>query len=79
MSLTSLVYIFKIAVFYLFIADEGSVLEIAQYGTYYLPLNVFTASKGINLICFIISYESQMQTFYNIIKIFYAFEKNLTK
>ena len=24
---------------------KGSVLEIAQYGPYYIPLNVFTASK----------------------------------
>ena len=28
--------------------DEGSVPEIAQYDPYYLPLNVFTASKGSN-------------------------------
>ena len=28
------------------VTDEGSVPEIAQYGPYYLPLNVFTASKG---------------------------------
>ena len=28
------------------VADEGSVPEIAQYGPCYLPLNVFTASKG---------------------------------
>ena len=28
--------------------DEGSVPEIAQYVPYYLPLNVFTASKGSN-------------------------------
>ena len=30
-------------------ALKGSVPEIAQYGPYYLPLNVFTASKGSNL------------------------------
>ena len=29
--------------------DEGSVPAIAQYGPYYLPLNVFTASKGSNI------------------------------
>ena len=29
--------------------DEGSSPEIAQYSPYYLPLNVFTASKGSNL------------------------------
>ena len=29
--------------------DEGSLPEIAQYSPYYLPLNVFTASKGSNL------------------------------
>ena len=29
--------------------DEGSLPEIAQYSPYYLPLNVFTASKGLNL------------------------------
>ena len=29
--------------------DEGSLSEIAQYSPYYLPLNVFTASKGSNL------------------------------
>ena len=34
---------------YLFVIDEGSVPEIAQYGTYYIPLNVFTASKGSNI------------------------------
>ena len=28
------------------VTDEGSVPEIAQYGQYYLPLNVFTTSKG---------------------------------
>ena len=28
--------------------DEGSLPEIAQYSPYYLPLNVFTASKGSN-------------------------------
>ena len=28
---------------------EGSLPEIAQYSPYYLPLNVFTASKGSNL------------------------------
>ena len=26
--------------------DEGSLTEIAQYSPYFLPLNVFTASKG---------------------------------
>ena len=29
--------------------DEGSLPEIAQYSPCYLPLNVFTASKGLNL------------------------------
>ena len=29
--------------------DEGSLPEIAQYSPYYLPLNVFTASKRPNL------------------------------
>ena len=29
--------------------DEGSLPEIAQYSPSYLPLNVFTASKGSNL------------------------------
>ena len=29
--------------------DEGSLPEIPQYSPYYLPLNVFTASKGSNL------------------------------
>ena len=29
--------------------DEGSLPEIAQYSPYYLPLNVFTASKGSTL------------------------------
>ena len=29
--------------------DEGSLPEIAQYSPYYLPLNVFAASKGSNL------------------------------
>ena len=29
--------------------DEGSLPEIAQYSPYYLPLNVFTASKGSNI------------------------------
>ena len=29
--------------------DEGSLPEIAQYSPYYLPLNVFTASRGSNL------------------------------
>ena len=28
--------------------DEGSLPEIAQYYPFYLPLNVFTASKGSN-------------------------------
>ena len=28
--------------------DEGSLPEIAQYSPYFLPLNVFTASKGSN-------------------------------
>ena len=28
--------------------DEGSVPEIVQYGPYYIPLNVFTASEGSN-------------------------------
>ena len=30
------------------VTDEGSVPEIAQYDPYYLPLNVFTVSKGSN-------------------------------
>ena len=29
--------------------DEGSLPEIAQYSPYYLPLNVFTASRGSKL------------------------------
>ena len=29
--------------------DEGSLPEIVQYSRYYLPLNVFAASKGSNL------------------------------
>ena len=29
-------------------ADEGPLPEIAQNGPYYRPLNVFTASKGLN-------------------------------
>ena len=29
--------------------DEGSLPEIVQYSPYYLPLNVFAASKGSNL------------------------------
>ena len=29
--------------------DEGSLHEIAQYSPNYLPLNIFTASKGSNL------------------------------
>ena len=29
--------------------DEGSLPEIAQSSPYYLPLNVFTASRGSNL------------------------------
>ena len=29
--------------------DEGALPEIAQYSPYYLPLNVFIASKGSNL------------------------------
>ena len=29
--------------------DEGSLAEIAQYSPLYLPLSVFTASKGSNL------------------------------
>ena len=33
--------------------DEGSLPEIAQYSPSYLPLNVFTASKGSNLLYFI--------------------------
>ena len=28
--------------------DEGSLPEIAQYSPFFLPLNVFTASKGSN-------------------------------
>ena len=33
--------------------DEGSLPDIAQYSPYYLPLNVFIASKGSNLLYFI--------------------------
>ena len=33
---------------------KGSVPEIAQYGTYYINLNVFTASKGSNLYSYIL-------------------------
>ena len=33
--------------------DEGPVPKIAQYGPYYLPLNVFTASKGSYFYIFI--------------------------
>ena len=33
--------------------DEGSLPEIAQYSPYYLPVNVFTASKGSNLIFYL--------------------------
>ena len=29
--------------------DEGSLPEILQYSPYYIPLNVFIASKGSNL------------------------------
>ena len=28
------------------VTDESSVPEIAQYGPYYIPFNVFTTSKG---------------------------------
>ena len=35
--------------------DEGSLPEIAQYSPYYLPLNVFTASKGSNLYILFVS------------------------
>ena len=31
------------------VTDEGSLPEIVKYSPYYLPLNVFTASKGSNL------------------------------
>ena len=34
--------------------DEGSLPEIAQYSPYFLPLNVFTASKGSNFYILII-------------------------
>ena len=39
------------------VTDEGSLPEIAQYGPFYLPLNVFTASRGSNsyYILFILS------------------------
>ena len=33
--------------------DEGLLPEIAQYSPYYLPLKVFTASKGSKLYIFI--------------------------
>ena len=33
--------------------DEGSLPEIAQYSPSYLPLNVFTASKGSNLLFYL--------------------------
>ena len=32
--------------------DEGLLPEIVQYSPYYLPLNVFAASKGSNLYIF---------------------------
>ena len=35
---------------------EGSLPEIAQYSPYYLPLNVFIASKGSNLYIFSASF-----------------------
>ena len=52
--------------------DEGSLPEIAQYSPYYLPLNVFTASKGSNLyILFnpiIMSTPNDYNTVYTILK-----------
>ena len=38
--------IFKSKYFKTLPVDEGSVPGIAQYGPYYIPLNVFIASKG---------------------------------
>ena len=35
------------------VTDDGSVLEISQYGPYFLPLNVFIASKGSNFYLFL--------------------------
>ena len=34
------------------VTDEGSLPEIAQYGSYFLPFSVFTASKGSFYILF---------------------------
>ena len=44
--------------------DEGSLPEIAQYSPYYLPLNVFTASKGSNLYI-LIPYEAGTKVYIN--------------
>ena len=41
--------------------DEGSLLEIVQYGPYYLPLNDLTASKGSNLYILLTSLGSTHQ------------------
>ena len=35
--------------------DEGSLPEIAQYGSYFLPFNIFTGSKGSFYILFVIT------------------------
>ena len=43
------------------VTGEGPVPEIAQYGPYYLPLNVFTASKGTNLYILLTSLGSRHQ------------------
>ena len=37
--------------------DEGSLPEIAQYSTYYLPFIVFTASKGTNHYILVVIYK----------------------
>ena len=38
--------------------DEGSLPEIGQYSPYFLPLNVFTASKGSNFYILYTSYNT---------------------
>ena len=42
--------------------DEGSLPEIAQYSPYYLPLNVFTASRGSNLYILLDALNSAFQS-----------------
>ena len=44
--------------------DEGSLPEIAQYSPYYLPLNVFTASKGSNLYILFTYFEGMVNQIY---------------